>query len=695
MLAFCQAIGKYYPIVLFQETGMFETKNARRYVLLVLPLLAAVLLYGYTIRLPFFLDDGPNFWLVQDIHNGDHWNGSHAFPFYRPLTFSLWKFTVTLIGGYEPSILHLLNVLFLGATGVFLGRIVQRLMPGPHRLAAGLAAGIGFVIFPFSYQAVTLISGMFHIMFALGLALSLWFALVWLDGRGGYFSLILCWISAFFGVFSHENGPLIVPLLAGLILVTYRGVWPSRRRIALVVVPITLIAGVYTILWFTVPRTNSQEEMLITNQFDLAMAHLLQGLAYPVVALARRLVPGEDVSPGPVILLVMVTTVPAWVWAWRQSRAAGLVAAYGAGWYVLSLLPSALLLAPDYVLGSPRLMLVASTGGSLFWGVIFALIVQHARTADRRVWVWGWRLTQAGFVVASLLVALSFLWLQRTDFIHLGDYTRRLMALIKIQYDDQAEFLIINTPNYVVPDEPMFLLGAEGAAFMLNSLEYAQLVWLNTGFTLDRLESQVNARAYDQTIKYQGGNFTPHQAFVSGDELFKRLHTASVIYVTYFEKNTFWPVYVGGANLPGPDTPIALDPDTNLQLTLAKASFSPDRNTLTVQTRWRVGDTMPLKLFVHVFCNGAFIGQSDGYVWGDLYPFVVWEPGEIQTDLREIRLSRPVNPDCLRLYTGAYWESDASSRLAFVNPATAEPYADGSIPVPLVSVTDDLIPFAQ
>jgi hypothetical protein len=154
-------------------------------------------------------------------------------------------------------------------------------------------------------------------------------------------------------------------------------------------------------------------------------------------------------------------------------------------------------------------------------------------------------------------------------------------------------------------------------------------------------------------------------------------------------------VYVGGANLPGPDTPIALDPDTNLQLTLAKASFSPDRNTLTVQTRWRVGDTMPLKLFVHVFCNGAFIGQSDGYVWGDLYPFVVWEPGEIQTDLREIRLSRPVNPDCLRLYTGAYWESDASSRLAFVNPATAEPYADGSIPVPLVSVTDDLIPFAQ
>ncbi len=354
-----------------------------RYVLIVLPLLAAVLLYGYTVRMPFFLDDGPNFWLVQDIHNGDHWDGSRAFPFYRPLTFSLWKFTVTLLG-YEPSIFHLLNVLFFGATGVLLGRITQRIFPGRHGPIAGLVAGIGFVIFPFSYQAVTLISGMFHIMFALGLALSLWFALVWLDRRGGRLSLILCWFSAFMAVFSHENGPLIVPLLAGLIAVTYRGVWPSRRRIALVIGPLMLLVGVYTLLWFNVHRTGEQEALLITSRFDIALAQLLQGLAYPVVALARLAVGAGDVAPGWVIALVIGTVAPAWSWAWRQSRAAGLIAAYGLVWYVLSLLPSAVLLAPDYVLGSPRLMLVASMGGCLFWGVIVALIVERAQTVDRR-----------------------------------------------------------------------------------------------------------------------------------------------------------------------------------------------------------------------------------------------------------------------------------------------------------------------
>ncbi|RPJ01854.1 MAG: hypothetical protein EHM39_02720, partial [Chloroflexi bacterium] len=335
---------------------MFRPKNALTLLVIMLPLLIAVLLYGYTVRLPFFLDDGPNMWLVQDIQQGDHWDGSKAFPFYRPLTFSLWKFIVTLMGGYEPSILHLISVLFFGAAGIMLGRITQRAVAGRYGLAAGFAAGIGFVLFPFSYQAVTWISSMFHLMSALGLTLSLWFALVWLDG-GDRLSLALCWLSAFFGVFSHENGPLIVPLLVGLILITYHGEWPSRSQIVWLIGPLMLLAWIYTVLWFSVHRTHAQEDLLITNQLDLSLADLLQGLAYPVVALVRQIIGPGDVAPGAVALVVLLTVIPTWIWAWRQSRRAAWIAAYGAAWYVVSLLPSAVLLAPDYVLGSPRLML--------------------------------------------------------------------------------------------------------------------------------------------------------------------------------------------------------------------------------------------------------------------------------------------------------------------------------------------------
>jgi hypothetical protein len=215
-----------------------------------------------------------------------------------------------------------------------------------------------------------------------------------------------------------------VPLLIGLLAVVYRGAWP--RRIALVVGPLTLIAATYTILWFSVARTNAQDDLLITAWFEIAFAHLLQGLAYPVVALARLIVGSGDVSPGPVIGLVIAVAAPVWIWAWRQSRAMGLAATYGAAWYVLSLLPSAVLLGPDYVLGSPRLMLVASIGGSLFWGVIMALA---AHKSGRQEWKWGWRLAQAVLVIFPLIVSLSFLQQRRIDFIHLGDYTWRLLDL--------------------------------------------------------------------------------------------------------------------------------------------------------------------------------------------------------------------------------------------------------------------------
>ncbi len=120
--------------------------------------------------------------------------------------------------------------------------------------------------------------------------------------------------------------------------------------------------------------------------------------------------------------------------------------------------------------------------------------------------------------------------------------------------------------------EPFFL-GAEGAAYMLNSLEYAQQVWLNTGQPR-RLNQQVSALAYDQTIKYEGGNFTPHEAFLSGKPLLKRLRTATTIYTTYFEGDTFWPVYVGGVQMPGPNEPIAVDQQLVMAMSMCIYSSS-------------------------------------------------------------------------------------------------------------------------
>ena len=75
------------------------------------PLWLALLVYGYTIRLPLFLDDGPNLWLVETIDGIEQWRGASAFPYYRPVAFSIWKLSQTIMGGHHAAWLHLLNVL--------------------------------------------------------------------------------------------------------------------------------------------------------------------------------------------------------------------------------------------------------------------------------------------------------------------------------------------------------------------------------------------------------------------------------------------------------------------------------------------------------------------------------------------------------------------------------------------------------
>jgi hypothetical protein len=91
---------------------------------------------------------------------------------------------------------------------------------------------------------------------------------------------------------------------------------------------------------------------------------------------------------------------------------------------------------------------------------------------------------------------------------------------------------------------------------------------------------------------------------------------------------------------------------------------------------------MPIKPFVHIVCDGQLVGQLDGAVWGGTYPFSEWAAGEIQTDVRPIRLTLPVTTECLRVYAGTYGENDGI-RLQVVDAATDERYPDDLVPISL------------
>ncbi|MFN8372716.1 MAG: hypothetical protein U0694_07545 [Anaerolineae bacterium] len=164
--------------------------------------------------------------------------------------------------------------------------------------------------------------------------------LMWLDRRRGLLPLIVCWLAAFVGMFSHENGVMLVPLLQ-LALVVYG--WRSwfTRRMALLALPLLALTGVYLLLCFKLPSCRAAATG-VDGHDSHSLAVALQGLIYPVAALVRRLTLSDahtaaDCAGG------------------RRGRGrlglAGrryiLPLLCGVGWYLLAALPTLLFLQTD------------------------------------------------------------------------------------------------------------------------------------------------------------------------------------------------------------------------------------------------------------------------------------------------------------------------------------------------------------
>lgn len=79
--------------------------------LAVSPLFLAVVLYGYTIRLTLFLDDAPQFFILDQLGDVEYWGGSLAYHYYRPFLFSFWKAAHAIAGDYDPVQLHWINIM--------------------------------------------------------------------------------------------------------------------------------------------------------------------------------------------------------------------------------------------------------------------------------------------------------------------------------------------------------------------------------------------------------------------------------------------------------------------------------------------------------------------------------------------------------------------------------------------------------
>ncbi len=648
---------------------MWRNAPMRRYLWFTLPLPLSFLLYGYSLGLPFFLDDGAHFTILAQTNGFEFWGNFPTFPFYRPLVFTIWKSYESLTGSYDPVALHYLNVVIFGVSGVLVGQVARRLVMVKQREIVAPLAGTLFILFPFSYQAVTMVAALFHLTLVGGILLCLWAGVKWLDLPQYSALLVLCWTGAFVALFSHENGVLTAPLLFAYIVVIYRGQFPPLRRILMVGAPIVIFTAVYIWRWFNVRPQDATE---VANGVDVSFAVLLQGITYPIVTGARLLsTVGDDAQPLIIILLVTVCTVLVVIWMIRNTTHVVLPMIFALGWYVIAILPAALFLTAGYVLGQTRLALFASVGSSIFWAILLVTL-WHGR--------WRGRLVALIVTLLFLSVSIEFLEMRRFDFLRLATYQSDLLDSFEANNVAEASTVVINAPDFLTPqaDDRRFLLGSEGVLFVDPAAEYALQFSINSSYDY----SQVDVIAYPAIQRNTGFDFSVHPPTIGFDGVVEAVRSTDYVYVTQFNARDFEAVLVGGTQLTPPQTENNVLFDDNVGLENAEAIFTTD-GFIDVVTHWTINTPDAIKIFAHVYCGDEFIGQSDGYMWGDTYPLAMWSANEAQTDRRRIYFDDVFTTDCLTVYVGLYYGADVT-RLQAIDTVTNEQFENNQVPVQIV-----------
>ncbi|MFC1960568.1 hypothetical protein ACFLYO_07650 [Chloroflexota bacterium] len=280
-------------------------------------------------------------------------------------------------------------------------------------------------------------------------------------------------------------------------------------------------------------------------------------------------------------------------------------------------------------------------------------------------------------MIILLAVSVGTVTRFRAGYLQLDTYTDRFLETGQALRIEDADLLLVNAPDYVDIEPLTYLYGIERVVFMTPGLKYSHLYALN----LDAGRPDITSVAYSPTVLAEG--YGAHEPHVNAEELRDTARAASHIMVTRFAGDDFWPEYVGGAALPAlPGDPVADYPEIDYTLTGALARYHSEPGIVTVQVDWQAGGPAAVKQFLHVYCDGEFVAQSDGYPLGDLYPFTEWAVDEQRSSLHTIHLPAAYPLDCLQVNMGLYSE-DTQARLLAMSAETGEVFSDAGVPVML------------
>jgi len=619
----------------------------------------ACVLYAGSLQAGFFNDDPTgHFRWMEGRSLFSLFTSASGYPFYRPLTFVLWKAAHALGGGYNPTSFHLLNVLFHAISAALVWALGYALT---QRQAYAMLAGLLFACFPFSYEAVAYAGALFH---PLVTCLILSTLLLYYESKkrrsttlflAAHFTLVLA-------LFAHENGIITPALILAWELFDWARGRPFDRRAWTFLLDSALFFG----LWLVVPRLPHQGSLLQPlPAMRVSALHFFQAIVHPVAPVALPLAARCGVSRDLALLVIgLASLFLAYLIAQRSGTRALFVLALS--WALLAALPAVLFLESEYIRGSPRLYYLTAVGTSFLWATV-GLGLVHLVEGQSRWLKGGVYLTAVVLTLALLRFDVDFVSCRQRFYVQATELMRMISRTAAAAPAGQ-ELVYINLPLYFssagVKHEECanpFPYGPSGAMAFPRYAQVSDFIFVNGGPR--RPATGVTATAFAPGWETYGDPATLEQVrqFLAKDYVY----LCDLAAWRIFALSDHW--RVGGAAESSGEEGVTFGGN----IALAGYEVRLEENVLRVILDWRclAQPQQSYTVFVHLYgpIAGPPVAQQDEPPVHNYVPTNFWQAGDLIRDEKTVVWPADLPAGDYTLVVGLY-DPATGARLPAVGP---------------------------
>ena len=606
---------------------------------LVLCTLLTWAVYGQSLRFAFTFDDPLDLPRAEGRSVWALFSTSEGYAYYRPIPFVLWKIAHAVQGRYSEATLHGLTLICHILAAWFLYLLLSRLTGNYW----GVVPAILFITYPFSYQVAFGAHTLFHPLMTAALLLSLilyYDARTWsaheamtqdvvrprlaLDGHRLRYGCSL--LAALVGLWTHESGVIILPLIVGLeLLLTVRVARIEPQRSLVRVAPYAAAAALFLLVWKIVPKFERPERWSPDSLLPNAR-YFLQGTIWPVAAQLKRL--GERFGFDPIRALwpaIVVTLLVLLVLYLVGRRPRTALMALGAAAIVL--FPAWAILSWVYVEDAPRLLYPAAPAIAALWGLLPSLRFRQMAVT------WGWRALSLLVLLLVTVQSLNFIAVRR-DMWAEGTVLIHAVADVGAAHPDRP-ILLLNVPAWFAPKFPEYPVGHVGLTALPGYVGLGRSVYIHRG-----VQPPIESRGYYPDVNGWKYDFNTHGGPASLDEFAALVRRVDTVYLVEMLPTGARIRDVGSLTPNGADRQ-ANGPRFGNALALSGAEVTFVGNDLTADLTWDVlapvpGDVLPV-LRVRD-SGGQIVAEWRKYPLADIAAPRLWQVGDRVRDRSRLTL---------------------------------------------------------